>query len=292
MHTAAASLLSIPHELASEQFSLVLRKLADDLTYGSDPSRFVGSGIDYAQSRPFSFGDSVRSIDWRVTARTGKVYVKEYEATKRVPMYLLVDTSASMGVSSQPLSKHDVAVWIAGVLALVGLRRRSPVAMLSCGERAGRVTPSLSRGQVWRWIEDLRMPSTHEQTRLAQQVEKVEMLARHTSAVIVISDLHDPAAGPAIRRIAQRHDCIVLQLQDPAETGRLRSGFFRGREAESERGFFGTGRARWFGEDAEHAIRDLIDAGVDHSLIRTDQPIIAPLRRMLSSRGGAGRNAR
>jgi len=62
--------LPVPHELVADQFELILRRLADDLTYGSDASRFVGSGIDFAQSRPFVFGDSVRHIDWRVTART------------------------------------------------------------------------------------------------------------------------------------------------------------------------------------------------------------------------------
>src|SRR5262245_9834458 len=94
-------ILAVPHELAAEQFEIVLRRLADDLTYGADASRFVSSGVDYAQTRLFAHGDSVRSIDWRVTARTGRLHVKEYEATKRTAMFILVDTSASMGVSSQ-----------------------------------------------------------------------------------------------------------------------------------------------------------------------------------------------
>ena len=65
--------------------AVVLRRLADDLTYGSDTSRFVGSGIDFAQARPFAYGDSVRHIDWRVTARAGQPVTESVPVTVPAP---------------------------------------------------------------------------------------------------------------------------------------------------------------------------------------------------------------
>lgn len=287
-----------PFELGARQFELVVRRLADDLTYGSDASRFVGPGIDYAQSRPYVAGDPVRSIDWKVTARTGRHHVKDYEAPKRMSVHIVLDTSASMGISSGRLSKHAAAVWIAGAIALVAFRRRSPVSVVSGGEREVVLPPTLARAQLWRLLDEMRALGLAESTRLAERIGRVEELADRTSLVIVISDLHAPGALAAIKRCGSRHDCLVLQLVDPAEYGGLRAGFMRTAEAETSRSMFVAGRTRFFAvrgrEDAwpDTCRRELLEAGIDHAVLRTDEPIIPPLRRVLSLRGGWGRGTR
>lgn len=297
--TPTTEILDSPFELGARQFELVVRRLADDLTYGSDTSRFVGPGIDYAQSRTYVIGDSIRSIDWKVTARTGRYHVKDYDAPKRVPVYIIVDTSASMGVSSVPVSKHAAAVWIGGALATVAFRRRSPVSLISGGDRPVIPPPTLVRTQLWRWIDALREPAFAETTLLTERIERVEELADRTSLLIVISDLHAPGAVSAIKRFRQRHDCLVVQMIDPAELGGLRAGFVRGVEAETGREFLVSGRTRFFGSrsargDSGPSIlgREFVEAGVDYVAIRTDEPIVVPLRRALSVRSGAGRAAR
>ncbi len=278
-------------EQIDRQFEIAVLRLADDLRYGSDLSPYSGAGVDYRQSRPFVDGDPVKDIDWRVTARTGRFHLKEYEGLKTTPVYLLVDTSASMAVSSGPLNKLTLAALVAGGLGMAALRRLSPVGVLAGGQRQMHFRPSLQRARVFQWAHEIRLGRRSEQTRVATRLTELQSLLMANSLVIVISDLYDPEAVNVIKRVAQRHDCIVLQLQDPAERGRLRGGMIRGREAETGRAFVAHGRSRWFDEGWQPD-KALKRAGIDYLLLGTDRPFVAPLRRFLAARGGLVRNAR
>jgi uncharacterized protein (DUF58 family) len=276
--------------LDSRQFSLAVKKLADSLGYGTDHSPFLGSGVEYVQSRPYQYGDPIKLIDWKVTARTRKVHVKEYEAPKRMPVYLLVDTSASMTISSHHPSKYETAVFLAGGLALASLDRISPVGLLGVGGRSLHVRPSLSKDQVLQWLHRLRTFRYDEPTALGARLIELISSLPHRVLVIVLSDLHDPTALPALKRLAQEHDCAVLQLCDPAED-RLRGvGFVRAREAETGRPFVIRGRLR--GSDPTDLEGQLKRAGVDYLLIPTDQPFVPRVRQFFRLRNLLGRGAR
>jgi len=281
----------VPPELVGRPLEIAVRRLADDLRFGQDASPYVGSGIDYVQSRPYVHGDPVRDLDWRIAARTRRLYVKQYEALKSMPLYLLVDTSASMACSSLPQSKRLWATLLAGALGLAGLRRLSPVGLLTCGGRRIHFRPSLSRARVFQWLHELAECRFDEPTNLAVRLDELGALMHSRSLAILLSDLHDPEAIPAVKRLAQRHDCIVLHLQDPAERGRLRGGLFRGVEAETSRRFVAHGWSRWFRRDVTPE-KELKSAGIDCLLLRTDQPVVTRLRRFLADRSGLVRNAR
>lgn len=277
---------SVDH-LSPRQYFLAVKKLADTLSYGTDRSPFLGSGIEYVQSRPYQPGDPIRSMDWRVMARTGKPYVKEFEAPKRLACYLMIDTSASMMISSWKRSKYAVAVHLAGALGLACLERVSPVGVIGLGGKEVQIKPSLSRQNILQWMHLLRTFRYDEPTLLGRRITEVAPTLTSRALVFVLSDLHDPEGLPALRLLAQKHDVVVLQLRDPSERGIGGAGFLRASEAETGKAFVTRSSRAWV--DGDVIGRGLKRSGVDHLLIDIDIPFEASLRYFLQSRNLLGR---
>jgi uncharacterized protein (DUF58 family) len=270
----------------ARQFEVTVNQLANSLSFGQDESVFHGGGLEFAQSRVYVAGDPVKFIDWKVSSRVGKLYIKEFQEPRQIPLYLLVDTSASMCVSSQELSKYAWAVRIATGVALAAQETMTPVGMLGCGARELHVRPSLSRNLVMEWSHKLRHHDFMEETTLAQRVREVAPSLKRRTTVIVLSDLHDPDAFAALQVLGQEHDCLVLHLQDPAELNIKGAGLFRGAEAESGRKFIGHGRRVFV--DSSGWKSELTRFGIDYLSLRTDQPILGRLRHFLNRRGLGG----
>ena len=270
----------------ARQFEVTVKHLANSLNFGQDESVFHGGGLEFAQSRLYNPGDPVKFIDWKVSARVGKLFIKEYQEPKQIPLYLLVDTSASMCVSSQVLSKYAWAVRIATGIALAAQSTMTPVGLLGCGARELHVRPSLSRNLVMEWSHKLRHHNFVEETSLAQRAREIAPALKRLTTVIVLSDLHDPGAFAALQVLGQEHDCIVLHLQDPAELNVKGAGLFRGAEAESGRAFVGHGRREFIDSAAWQS--ELTRFGIDYLHLRTDQPILGRLRHFLNRRGLGG----
>ncbi len=271
---------------ARRQFEFEVKRLADSLNFGGDPSRYLGSGLEYAQSRPYEPGDPVKSMDWRVTARTGKPFVKEYEATRQVAVYLLVDTSASMCIGSTERGKYQWAVVLAAALARAAQERMSPVGLLAAGERELRVPPTLATSTAMRWAHQLRMYDFREQTMLADRLRTLSAALKAKTVVVVLSDLHEPAAFPALELLATSHEVITLWLEDPAEAAPPRRGIFRAREAETGQSFVLTRRTPLASHDR---IRNaLVDGGLEFLHLPIDQPVLPRLRHFLKHRKSLG----
>jgi uncharacterized protein (DUF58 family) len=282
--------LEQPDLMDSRRFQLAVRRLADGFLYGADKSPYVGSGMEFMQSRPYQWGDPVRSIDWRVTARTGRVHVKEYEATKRMSCFLLLDTSASMMVGSADESKYSRAVRIAGGLALACLDRAMPVGVLGVGERELRVQPTLARDRVLEWVHRLRRFRYDENTLLGRRIADLGTRLSSRALIVVLSDLHDPSALSALRLLSQRHECVSLQFRDAAERGLPGAGLLLAREAESGRTFVTRGgRVRLKQAEID---RELKRARIDHLMIDSDRPFEHELRSFFRARNILGRGVR
>ncbi|WP_254513718.1 DUF58 domain-containing protein [Anatilimnocola floriformis] len=268
------------------QFEFEIKLLADSLSFGGDASRFLGSGLEYAQSRKYEPGDPVKLIDWRVTARTGKPFVKEYEAARQVPIYLAVDTSASMCVGSVERNKYYWAVRLAAGIGQAGLERLSPVGLIAGGERDLRITPTLSSQSLLQWAEQLRQFDFQERTQLSTRLRTLAASLKSRSIVFVLSDLHDEGSLEVMELLATNHELVVLWLQDPAEVKLPRGGIFRAREAET-----GTKAVLhgWTKLTSSDRIREsLVQSGIEFLHIPIDEPVLPRVRYFLKHRKSLG----
>ena len=140
------------------------------------------------------------------------------------------------------------------------------------------------------WLLKLRRFRFDEGTTLSRRLRELQPGLLNRTLLLVLSDLHDQHAVSLIRQLNQQHECVVVQLRDPAEDGLVGGGIIRGVEAESSREFVApVGQNRLSQESVE---RDLRRGGVDHVLIRTDRPFAHLVRHFFASRGVFNRGAR
>ena len=138
-------------------------------------------------------------------------------------------------------------------------------------------------------MHDLRRYRVDERTTLSRRMAELGPSLTSRALIAVLSDLHDPDAVKTLKQLGQRHDCFAIQLQDPSEEGLPGAGLLRAREAETGRVFVTRAARRWTAP--EEIARELLRGGVDHLLVRTDEPFRQRLRLFLRNRGLLGRRS-
>lgn len=211
----------IPEEVTHEvrRLEITTRHLVRDIMAGEYSSAFRGRGVEFAEVREYQPGDDIRTIDWNVTARLGSAYVKRYLEERELTVLFLADLSASGSFGSRQRTKRELAVEVAAVLALAAARNNDRVGAVFATDRVEHyVAPRKGRRQALRVISDLL---SHRPTRpgtdLGGALAYLEPVLRRRAVVFILSDLMTAGYGPALTRLARRHDVIGIQVTDARE---------------------------------------------------------------------------
>ncbi len=210
-----------PEEVTHEvrRLEITTRHLVRDIMAGEYSSAFRGRGVEFAEVREYQPGDDIRTIDWNVTARLGSAYVKRYLEERELTVLFLADLSASGSFGSRQRTKRELAVEVAAVLALAAARNNDRVGAVFATDRVEHyVAPRKGRRQALRVISDLlsHRPA-HPGTDLGAALAYIEPVLRRRAVVFILSDFMAAGYGPALTRLARRHDVIGIEVTDPRE---------------------------------------------------------------------------
>ncbi len=269
--------------------------LVNDAMAGQYHSAFKGRGMEFSEVREYQAGDDIRTIDWNVTARMGKPFIKEFQEERELTVMLLVDVSAS-GVFGTSRAKKDVAAEIAATLSFSAIKNQDKVGLCLFTDRVERyIPPKKGRGHVWRVIEEvLEFKPEHKGTNLARPLEYINRVLNRKAICFLISDfLSSPSFDKPLRIAGRRHDMIAVTITDPRETEIPRVGFLELEDAETGELFLlNTSDARsaqLFSQrvrkEQEERKRSFASMGVDVIDVRTDSPYIDAIIRFFRIRG-------
>ncbi|MEI6739740.1 MAG: DUF58 domain-containing protein [Gemmatimonadaceae bacterium] len=195
------------------------RRLVDSRFAGEYRSVFKGQGMEFAEVREYQPGDEVRTIDWNVSARMGRPFVKRYVEERELTIMLALDVSGSARFGTRAHFKHDLAIELAGVLGLTATRNNDRVgAMLFSDEVEYVLPPRKGRKHVLRLIRDLLVTVPKSpRTGFDRAVDRLMRVLPHRSIIFLCSDFLTPALERPLARLAQRHDVIAVTLVDQAD---------------------------------------------------------------------------
>ncbi len=203
--------------------------------YGSKTSSLRGRGIDFDEVRAYQPGDEIRSIDWRVTARTGQVHTKVYKEEKEKPVYVLLDLRMPMFFGSKYQFKSVSACHLGSLLAWASLKNGDRFGALIFSEHAHEeIKPKSGNQAALSFINQASLYSKNlltkdnaphevehqkEQESLASVLQKLQLLLRPGSLVYLISDFHDfdEDCTKALTLMSKHNDLIAMHIQDPLE---------------------------------------------------------------------------
>lgn len=213
--------VAVPPEVLRQVKLLELRTrgLVNSLFTGEYRSTFKGQGMEFAEVREYQAGDEVRSIDWNVTARMQRPYVKRYIEERELTVMIAVDVSGSERFGTRRRFKSEAASELAAVLAMAAIRNNDRVGGLMFTDRIEHVVPpKKGRRHALRLIRDiLAFEPVSRGTDIGGATEYLNKMLKHKAIIFLVSDFLGSNIERPLKLLAQRHDVVAVTLEDASE---------------------------------------------------------------------------
>ena len=277
------------------QIEIKTKGLSNNIFAGEYHSAFKGRGMAFAEVREYQYGDDIRDIEWNVTARFGKPYVKVFEEERELTVMLLVDVSGSLEFGSIRQTQRQMLTEIAATLAFSAIQNNDKIGVVFFSDRIEKfIPPKKGRKHILYIIRELlEFQPPSRRTDVAQAVEFLTQVMKRRCTAFVLSDFVDEKDFRLPLTIAARkHDVIALQVYDRRLQDLPDVGLMSVCDAETgEEMLVDTSskkvrrlQAAWW-RGLQGRLQDTFQrSGVDTVSVRTDEDYVTALMRMFKSR--------
>jgi uncharacterized protein (DUF58 family) len=268
--------------------------VANSHLQGDHQSIFKGAGLEFDDLRPYQYGDDVRTIEWKVSAKGHGTFVKTFKEDKDQSVYFLLDVSGSQDIGSKERKKIDLGKEIAGVLTLASIHDGSQVGLISYSDQKEKIVlPGKGTRQAVKVIRGIfSQDKKSKKTDLDGMFTFSLNLIKKRAIIFVISDFIDEGYERSLKAMAFKHDLVVLQITDPIEAALPSLGIIPVFDKEEDQttwvntafGGFSKKIASSFVSERNH-LKDFCKKNqINYLQIATDQDIVLPLMELFKSR--------
>jgi uncharacterized protein (DUF58 family) len=270
------------------------RHIVNELLSGQWNSAFKGRGIEFEEVRPYQIGDDVRAIDWNVTARTGRPFIKLFREEREMAVMLLVDMSASQSLGTHWQTKRELVTELSATIAFSAIKSNDKVGLTLFTDGIEKHVPARKGTRhVLRILRELLYCEPIGQgTSLRKALEHLNRTASRRTVVFIVSDFQDAGYERALKIARRKHDIIPIVVADEREFKMPAIGLVRLRDAETGKmvaldTFSRTNRQAY--EDVRRHQAETRDAlfrklQLDPIHIYTGEDFVEPLKRFFHRR--------
>lgn len=275
-------------------------KTAAELLAGEYHSVFKGHGLEFSELREYQYGDDPRSINWQITAKTGRPFVKRYIEERELTLFFIVDFSASGNFGSAARAKKETITELCALLAFSAIKNSDKVGLIIFTDRIEHVVPP-GRGKK-HVLRIINMLLTFEPESSGTDINAVLDYFGHLhakrSVAFLISDFQDSGFEESIVLISRQHDLIAVSVSDPAECQLPRVGLLTLTDPESgETAIIDTASKKvqeefsCLSRKRKAAISEMLSShNIDQISLSSDSDIVAELISFFKIRRMRGRH--
>ena len=272
------------------------RGLSHNIFAGEYHSAFKGRGMSFCEVREYQYGDDVRDIDWNVTARFNKPYIKVFEEERELTVMLVIDLSESLDFGTVRQTKRDMVTEIAATIAFAAIQNNDKIGVIFFTDKVEKfIPPQKGRKHILYIIRELlNFEPQSSRTDISVPLQFLTNALKKRCTAFVISDFIDNGDFKNAMTIANRkHDVVAIQVYDRRLAELPKVGLIKMRDAESgEEIFVDTSSSKvqsaqreWWRSQREKLDETLKKSRVDSVSIRTDQDYVKALMNLFAQRG-------